>query len=426
MNSILRFYEIWFAIRYLKSKRDTGGVSIMTIISFVGISLAVFALVSTISVRNGFKEQFLKTVLGSSPHITLYATGIDNSRTDLYEYNEVIQVLQSIPSINGIWPVIQEKVMVSSDDSNSGAEIIGIDQSNLEKIPLMLNPEKEIGELDLQGGKIAIGYGLASSLNVGVGDYITLISPNGIVTPFGRTPLIEDFEVSYIFQVGRFDVDSVRIFMSLSDAANFFGKDGYVDNIQIFSSDPESIEELQSEIGVKIRNSLLPGSYILWSWKDASGAYLAALDLEDNAMFIIMSILVLIASLNIVSGLIMLVKNKGRDIGILRTIGYTEGSILRIFFFCGSIIGVLGTVTGVILGVIFSHNVNSVIELISYISGSKTWDPSVRILSQLPAKLETSDILWASSLSLGLSFFITYFPARRAAKMNPVEALRNE
>jgi lipoprotein-releasing system permease protein len=236
----------------------------------------------------------------------------------------------------------------------------------------------------------------------------------------GFTPRVNAYEVVYIFQAGRFTVDEVRIYMPMAEAQSFFNREGFFDQYEVMVTDPEEIESYAAPV-----IQAAPTSWT-WTWKDAAGSYLNALKIEDNMMFIIMAILVLIASLNIISGLIMLVKNKGRDIGILRTMGLTEGSILRVFFMCGASTGLVGTTLGVILGCLFAIYIDPIFALVNSLAGGEVWDPSVRSIYFLPAKLQFWDVASAVGLSLGLSFLVTLIPARRAARMNPVEALRYE
>jgi lipoprotein-releasing system permease protein len=311
--------------------------------------------------------------------------------------------------------------MATANDKNVGVQILGIRSKDLLEIPLIANPKIGIGDISNFRAGIALGSGIARELQVIPGDTIKLISPNGLKTVFGTIPKVEIFEVIYIFEVGRYDIDNTRIYMPLGQAQIYFNKSNGVDEIEVFVSEPDNIDE----VVIELKSLVNPGS-LFWTWKDRSGAFLNALKVEDNVMFVILSILVLIASLNIVSGLIMLVKNKGRDIGILRTIGLTQSSILRIFFICGALVGVLGTICGVFIGCIFILNIDPIFNIISDLRGADIWDPSVRYLSKLPARLELSDILLASSLSITLSFVVTFFPARRASKLNPVEALRDE
>jgi len=227
--------------------------------------------------------------------------------------------------------------------------------------------------------------------------------------------------VVYIFQVGRYDIDRTRVYMPFKEAQIFFNRENSADEVEITLFKPESIKE---ELKQKINSTFPQLSY--WTWRDSSGAFLQALEMEDNVMFLILSILVLIASMNIVSGLIMLVKNKGRDIGVLRTLGVTQNSILKIFFLCGVSVGVVGTVFGLVFGCLITFYIEPIFDLLDYILGGGVWDPSVRYLSRLPAKLELTDVISTVCLSLFLSFTVTIFPARRASKMNPVEALRYE
>ena len=237
----------------------------------------------------------------------------------------------------------------------------------------------------------------------------------------GTSPRVKSFQVAYIFTAGRFDIDQTRAYLPFDQAQDYFDRDGVADEIEVLLGDPENLEPVINGL-----NSILPSNYQLWTWRDASGNYLRALTVEDNVMYIIMGILVMIATMNIVSGLIMLVKNKGRDIGILRTMGLTQGSILRVFFLCGAFTGVLGTAFGVILGCLFAVYIDPIFSFINYYSGGGVWDPSIRGIYALPAELHLRDVLSAVIFSLALSFGVTYFPARRAARLNPVEALRYE
>jgi lipoprotein-releasing system permease protein len=288
-------------------------------------------------------------------------------------------------------------------------------------LPRIADPLNSQGNIGRYVKGIAIGSGVARELGAAIGDRVKLISPNGVKTAFGISPRINAYEITYIFSAGRYDIDRTRIYMPLKEAQSFLNREDVVDEIEVMVEAPEMVDQYTHAL-LEIAGS---GAQV-WTWRDASGAFLRALEVEDNVMFVILSILVLIAAMNIVSGLIMLVKNKGRDIGILRTVGFTEGSILRIFFICGAFTGLIGTVLGVILGCLFAIYIDPLFSFVNYVLGGGVWDPAIRGIYALPAELNLKDILSAVILSLGLSFVVTIFPARRAARMNPVEALRYE
>ena len=418
-------FEWMIAWRYLRAKRAEGGVSVMTWISLIGVTLAVFALIATLAVRSGFRAEFVDTILGANAHITVYqslaVTETGASSRTIADYDAMAAAIATVPGVTRAAPLVRGQVMANYQNANSGIEVFGIRPEDLATLPRIASPQTSVGDIGRFAEGIAIGSGVARELGVTVGDRIRIISPNGTRTAMGTTPRVSAYEVVYIFTAGRYDIDRTRIYMPLDEAQTFFNRDGVVDEIEVMTQEPDLVDELVPGILAVAGDRAL-----IWTWRDSSGAFLQALTVEDNVMFVILSILVLIASMNIISGLIMLVKNKGRDIGILRTMGLTEGSILRIFFICGAGIGTLGTVLGVILGCLFALYIDPIFSFVNYVAGGGVWDPSIRGIYNLPAKLELDDVLSAVVLSLGLSWVVTIFPARRAARMNPVEALRYE
>ncbi|WOI57606.1 lipoprotein-releasing ABC transporter permease subunit [Palleronia sp. LCG004] len=417
------------AWRYLRARRAEGGVSTMTWISLIGITLAVFALIATLAVRTGFRAEFIDTILGANAHVTVYSAGyVDeagNTSREIADFDAMAARVADVPGVTSVAPLVKGQVMASVRGNTSGVEVFGIRPEDLAKIPRVADPVESWGEIARFGEDgvpgIAIGSGVSRELQANIGDTIQLISPNGVSTPFGTSPRVSNYEVVYVFTAGRYDIDRTRVYMPFDEAQIYFNSEGAADELEVMVSDPEEVDAMAMALMEAAGERAL-----LWTWRDASGSFLRALDIEDNVMFVILSILVLIAAMNIVSGLIMLVKNKGRDIGILRTIGLTEGSILRVFFICGSMTGILGTLFGVILGCAFAIWIDPIFSAINYLSGGEAWDPSIRGIYALPAKLEFADVASAVALSLGLSFIVTIFPARRAARMSPVEALRYE
>ncbi|WP_167648047.1 lipoprotein-releasing ABC transporter permease subunit [Mameliella alba] len=418
-------FEWMIAWRYLRAKRAEGGVSVMTWISLIGITLAVFALIATLAVRSGFRAEFVDTIVGANAHVTVYhiqRTGEDGQPTrTLPDHEAMAERVREVPGVTRVAPLVKGQVMATGKGRNAGVEVFGIAEADLIEIPRIADMETGIGNIvDFDTG-IAVGSGVAQMLGVGLGDTIDLISPNGVKTPFGVSPRVKSYQVTYIFTAGRYDIDRTRVYMPFEEAQLYFNREGVADELEITVEDPEQVERYTRAIGQAAGTGAL-----VWTWQDASGGFLRALDIEDNVMFVILSVLVLIATMNIVSGLIMLVKNKGRDIGILRTMGLTEGSVMRVFFICGSFTGLIGTALGVLLGCLFAIYIDPIFAAVNYLSGGGVWDPSIRGIYALPAELHLKDVVSAVGLSLGLSFIVTIFPARRAARMNPVEALRYE
>lgn len=418
-------FEWMIAWRYLRARRAEGGVSVMTWISLVGITLAVFALIATLAVRSGFRTEFVDTILGSNAHVTIYQSAEITARGKLdrsiQDYEEMAARLRAVEGVTRAAPLVKGQVMASLRQRNAGVEVYGIALEDLKTIPRIAQSDTTSGDINRLNEGVAIGSGVAHEIGAAVGDRIKLISPNGAKTAFGTSPRVKSYEVVYIFTAGRYDIDRTRLYMPFAEAQSYFNSEERATEIEVMVRDPEAVDLMALDL---IRAA--GERALVWTWKDSSGGFLRALEIEDNVMFIILSILVLIAAMNIVSGLIMLVKNKGKDIGILRTMGLTEGAVLRVFFICGAFTGVIGTTLGVILGCLFAIYIDAVFSFVNFMSGGGVWDPAVRGIYHLPAELRLEDVLKAIGLSLGLSFIVTFFPARRAARMNPVEALRYE
>ncbi len=418
-------YEFLIAWRYLRSKRAEGGVSTMTWISVVGISLSVFALIATLSVRSGFRAELVDTILGANAHVTVYKQPTKDPNGNVYrgfkDYESANSIISSLNSVSRAAPLIRGQIIASANATTTGVDVFGISPENILSIRRVSDPKTSIGDINNFKKGLAIGSGVAQALSVSVGDEIKLISPTGVKTAFGASPRVKTFEVQYVFSAGRHDMDKIRIYMPFRIAQEYFDRDNLADEIEVLVNQPDQIEKIVEEL-----SSATDDKFLFWTWKDASGNYLRALEIEDNVMFVIMSILVLIATMNIISGLIMLVKNKSRDIAILRTIGLSEKSVLRIFFLCGAITGILGTFFGTLMGCAFAVYVDTIFSFINVISGGDVWDPTIRGIYSIPAQLRWEDVLTAVLLSIGLTFSITYFPARRAARLDPIEALRYE
>ncbi|MBY5988136.1 lipoprotein-releasing ABC transporter permease subunit [Roseovarius atlanticus] len=422
------------AWRYLRAKRAEGGVSVMTWISLIGITLAVFALIATLAVRAGFRAEFVDTILGSNAHVTVYNAGTIDQETgridrQIGDYEAMAERLRQVEGVTRAAPLIKNQVLASVRDRNAGVEVRGITLEDLKGLPRIADPETSQGDIDdfVQDSAetgvfpIAIGSGVASTLGIGVGDKIKVINPTGNRTALGTSPRVNAYDVVYVFSAGRYDIDKVRVYLPFEEAQSFFNSEGKADEIEVMIEEPERVNEMSLDLLRAAGENTQ-----IWTWRDSSSGFLRALEVEDNVMFIILSILVLIAAMNITSGLIMLVKNKGRDIGILRTMGLTEGSVLRVFFMCGAFIGIIGTVMGTVLGCLFAIYIDQIFGILDSFSDQPIWTPDTRGIYFLPAKLEFGDVMSAVGLSLFLSFVVTIFPARRAARMNPVEALRYE
>ena len=418
-------FERMIAWRYLRAKKAEGGVSVMTWISVIGITLAVFALIATMAVRAGFRAEFVSTLLGANAHVTVYSAQYPDAdgviQRGFTDYTQVADRLRAVPDVVRSAAIIRGQVMVTANGANGGAEVFGMSADDFAQIPAMTDGDGDEGDLSRYVDGIAIGSGIARQLNLIVGDRIRLISPDGVKTAFGTSPRVNAYEVTYIFTTGSPDIDRTRVYLPFAEAQTYFNREGRADEVEVIVADPQKVDDMLPAL------LTAGGEYALtWSWKDQAGAFLRALTVEDNMMFILMSILVLIASMNIISGLVMLVKNKGRDIGILRTMGLTEGAILRIFFMCGAITGVIGTVLGIVIGCLFALYFQPIFNFVNAVAGGGVWDPAVRPIYTLTAQLQWGDVAAAAGLSLVLSFIVTIFPARRAARMNPVEALRYE
>ncbi len=418
-------FEWQIAWRYLRARRREGGISVIAWYALLGVMLGVATLIVVQAVMVGFREEFTDRILGASPHVTVYySTAPDENGTParlIDDYDDLTARLAAVPGVTHAAPVIRGQVMITANGRASGVEVIGARRTDLEAVPLVAHPEIAIGSLDDLDSGVAIGSGVARELGVGVGDVVTLISPDGMDTPFGTQPRANDYPVVYLFGIGRYDIDRTRVYMPFAEAQSFFDREAGADEIDLTVADPDRVDALAPAL----LQAAGPRA-LIWTWRDANGAFLSALDTERRVMFIILSLVVLIAALNIISGLVMLVKNKGRDIGILRTMGLGRGSIMRIFFLCGSLIGVVGTLMGVILGCLFAYFIQDIQAVVEWVSGGSVWNPEIRYLTEIPARLRWQDILAVMAMALGLSFLITLVPARNAARLNPVEALRYE
>ncbi|CAN7498429.1 lipoprotein-releasing ABC transporter permease subunit [Ensifer adhaerens] len=411
-------FERMVAWRYLRSRRKEAFISVIAGFSFIGIMLGVATLIIVMAVMNGFRTELISRILGINGHMIVQP--IDGP---LNNYPELATKFSGVKGVTMAIPMVEGQVLAQGvGDSSTGALVRGIRADDLSK---MKSVSGHIQSGDLvgfaSGSGVAIGSRMAEQLGITVGGTITLTSPNGDVTPLGMNPRVKAYTVSAIYEIGMSEYDSTIIFMPLEEAQLFFNAEGLVQSIEIFVEHPDVVEELRQPIEDAAGRQIF-----ITDWRDRNKTFFSALQVERNVMFMILTLIVLVAALNIISGLIMLVKDKGSDIAILRTMGATSGSVMRIFFMTGAAIGVAGTVAGVALGVVVCLNIESIRQFFSWISGTTLFSPELYFLSQLPADMNADETALVIVMALTLSFLATIFPAWRASRLDPVQALRYE
>ncbi len=410
-------FERMLSGRYLRARRKDTFISIIAGFSFAGIMLGVATLIVVMAVMNGFRAELLDRILGFNGH--LIVNPVDG---DFSDYEELSRRINGVEGVRYAIPLIEGQVLVSSGIGGNGALVRGIREEDLRKIDAIAQNIKK-GTLDgfSSGEGVAVGIRLANSLGLRMGDDITLISPEGDVTAFGTAPRVKAYPIVALFEIGMSEYDASFIFMPMAESQLYFNAERRVDVLEIYVEDPDGVNELRKPIEVAAQRPLF-----LTDWTQRNVTFFNALKVERNVMFLILTLIILVAALNIISGLFMLVKDKGRDIAILRTMGATQGAIMRIFFMTGAAIGVVGTLAGVCLGVLLCLNVENIRVFLSSLTGTTIFDPTLYFLSQLPAKMDVNETIAIVVMSLALSFLATLFPAWRAARLDPVEALRYE
>jgi lipoprotein-releasing system permease protein len=412
-------FERKVAARYLRARRGERFVSIIAIFSLVGIALGVATLIIVMSVMNGFRQELIAQILGLNGDIGVYGAG-----APLTNYDDIAAKIRQVHGVTAAFPISQGEVLLSGPQGGAvGGIARGITTDGLQSLPTVSSHVVAGSLADLKGdGVIAIGGSLASQFNVTVGQSITLIMPQGKATIVGTIPSIQSFRVVAIFQTGMAQYDSSFVFLPLSAAQNLFDQPNTATQIQVFVQDPDNDGPIKQAIVAAFPNQPLS----IQDWKQNNDSFLAAVTVEGNVMFLILTLIIVVAAFNVISSMIMMVKDKARDIAILRTMGARSGAILRIFLMAGASVGITGTIIGFVLGVVFCANIEAIKTFVSRITGTPLFDPTVYYLESLPAKLDWHQVTTVLVMSIILSLLATIYPSLRAAKIDPIEALRRE
>jgi lipoprotein-releasing system permease protein len=411
-------FERLVAWRYLRARRKEAFISVIAGFSFVGIMLGVATLIIVMAVMNGFRTELVSRILGINGHMIIQP--IDGPFTD---YADLVKKFEAVPGIKMALPLVEGQVLASSRTGGStGALVRGTRAEDLTKLKAVSDNIKSGDMVGFAAGdSVLMGTRMADQLGLRVGDLITMTSPEGDVTPMGVNPRIKSYKISGLFEIGMSEYDSSIIYMPLEESQLYFNADGLVQSIELFVDNPDDIDNLRPKVEEAAGRQIA-----ITDWRQRNQTFFSALEVERNVMFMILTLIVLVAALNIISGLIMLVKDKGSDIAILRTMGASAGAIMRIFFMTGAAIGIVGTIAGVLLGVLVCVNIESIRQFFSWVLGTVLFDPELYFLSQLPAKMDVSETVSVVIMALTLSFIATIFPAWRASRLDPVQALRYE
>jgi len=414
---ILGAFERMIAFRYLRSRRQEGFVSVIAVFSLLGIMLGVATLIIVMAVMNGFRADLLDRILGFNGHLTVYST----PGAPLNDFDQVAAKIKAVPGVTAAYPEIEGQVMATSRDQSSGVLVRGVSAQTIEAQSLIAKNLSACALAGFSDGGIIIGQRLAFKLGVRPGDSVTLISPQGTPTAFGTMPRIKAYRVAGTFNVGMYEFDSSVIFMPLPQAQVYFQLPNAVSDISVFVAKPDDVRAYDQAVG-----NALGGRMRIFDWQQSNLSFFNAVEIERNVMFLILTLIIVVAAFNVISSMIMLVKDKTRDIAVLRTMGATRGMILRIFMLSGASIGVVGTALGFVLGVEFAAHIEAIRRFIQDIIGTNLFAPEIYFLTQIPARLDPYEVGSVVAMALALSFLATIYPSWRAARLDPVEALRYE
>ena len=410
-------FEWMLSTRYLRARRKEGFISVIAGFSFLGIMLGVATLIIVMAVMNGFRKELLDKILGLNGHIV-----VQPLESPLTDWKDVAERISKADGIRLAAPVVDGQGLGSSPFNAAGVFIRGIRAQDLNAVTSIAKNIKQ-GTLEGfdEGQGVAIGRRLADQLSLRAGDSITLVSPRGAVTPMGTTPRIKPYKVAAVFEIGMSEYDASFVFMPLTEAQAYFNRANDVTAIEVFTTNPDRIDVFRKAVTEATQRPIF-----LVDWRQRNSTFFNALQVERNVMFLILTLIVLVAALNIVSGLIMLVKDKGQDIAILRTMGASQGSVMRVFLITGAAIGVVGTLVGFLLGLVICLNIETIRQFISWMTNTELFSPELYFLSKLPAEVDVGETAAVVIMALTLSFLATLYPSWRAARLDPIEALRYE
>ncbi len=410
-------FEWMLSLRYLRARRKEGFISVIAGFSFLGIMLGVATLIIVMAVMNGFRHELLEKILGLNGHLL-----VQPLEKPLTDWQDVAARIAKVPGIRLAAPIVEGQALASSPFNAGGVLVRGIRLEDLEKLPSIAKNIKQgtLKGFD-EGHGLAIGRRLADELSLRSGDNITLVAPRGAVTPMGTMPRIKVYKIAAVFEIGMSEYNSAFVFMPLKEAQAYFNRSGDVTAIEVYTDDPDRVDSYRKAVQDAAKRPIF-----MIDWRQRNATFFTALQVERNVMFLILTLIVLVAALNIVSGLIMLVKDKGSDIAILRTMGATQGAIMRVFLITGAAIGVVGTLVGLGLGVVIALNIENLRQFLSWLTNTELFSPELYFLSHMPADMDTSETMAVVVMALTLSLLATLYPSWRAARLDPVEALRYE
>ncbi|PZO88056.1 MAG: lipoprotein-releasing ABC transporter permease subunit [Micavibrio aeruginosavorus] len=409
-------FERMMAWRYLRARKAEGFVSVIAGFSFLGIMLGVATLIIVMSVMNGFREELVGRILGLNGHLNVYS-----ANGPIYNYPAMVNRIQNTAGVESVRPMVEGQVLVSVNGVASGAMVRGFTPEDFASKPI-ISTSVQAGSLeDFHDNRVAIGNEMARKMNVKVGDNITILSPKGKATPFGTVPRSGAYTVALIFDVGMYEYNSGFIFMPLDTAQKFFQMEDAVNTLEIMAKSIGSIDRVKSDIRYAVQDDAQ-----VYDWRDSNKSFINALNVERNVMFLILTLIIIVAAFNIISSMIMLVKDKGKDIAIMRTMGATRSTMLKIFILTGASIGFAGTFAGALLGMSFALNIESIRQFLQGLTNTELFSSEIYFLSKLPAVVEWQEVATVVGMALVISIAATIYPAWRASRLDPVEALRYE